>query len=622
MSKVFYYQWRWKLQASPEEVWPFVSDTHNFNQVTGLPRVKFEEQPQPDGSIRRFASGRLFGFMPIGWEEYMFEWVKPFRFGVYRLYNPPFPMKSLRTLTHLQETSDGSTQIHYEVWAEGRGLLGLLAVPLGVGLRSRRLFGQAFEQIDRYLQGSKSRPFETPIITPTESGKKRLEELIGELRRGRHQPVLIEKLEAHLLSSPVEHLTRIRPYTLADTWDCSRLEVLGLFLHAASIGLLDLNWDILCPECRGAKARTASLAALPETVHCPSCNIDYTSDFEQSVEATFALNQQIAEVNRADFCIGGPHTTPHVLMQQLLQPHETRTTHLPLKQGYYRFRAPRLGGENVRIPAAILTPLPNQPWLTASSQFSPAPLGVQLTPENLSISTDKVTDGTLEVTLTNNTPRQQMLLLEDGRWSNQIATAADVTTLQAFRELFSTEALRPGYTVSIQSLVFLFTDIQGSTTLYQRIGDASAFGRVIDHFGILREVISRRRGGVVKTIGDSVMAVFRDPADAIHACLEILDQITVFNEQRQDAPLILKMGLHQGACIAVNLNDRLDYFGSTVNIAARLEGQSKGRDIVTTHILVDDAGVQEILLDYGVNIEQFTAELRGFGEHKLYRICR
>jgi class 3 adenylate cyclase len=621
MGKIFYYNWRWTLHSSPEEVWPLASDTHNFNQVTGLPRVKFEERPQPDGSVRRFASGRLYGFMPIQWEEFMFEWVKPLRFGVYRIYNPPFPLKSLRTLTHLHERPDQSTEIHYEVWAEARGLPGLFAVPFGVGLRSRRLFGKAFRQMDHYLQGMKAHPFETPIIVPTEAGKRRLEELLGDLRRSK-PTMLVDKLAEHLQNSPVEALIRMRPYAFADQWGMSRSDVLALFLQAASIGLLDLSWDILCPECRGAKAKTYTLASLPETVHCPSCNIDYTSEFDQSVEATFSLNQQIAEVNRDDFCIGGPHTTPHVLMQQLLQPNETRTTTLPLKSGYYRLRAPRLGGEKIRVPAAILTPLPGQPWLTASQQYSTSQLAVQLTPDNLSISVERVADGKLEMTVENLTDHQQMLLLEDGTWSDQIATAADVTTLQAFRELFSTEALRPGYTVSIQSLVFLFTDIKGSTTLYQQIGDASAFGRVIDHFAILRDIISQRRGGVVKTIGDSVMAVFRDPGDAMHACLEILDQITLFNKRRQEAPLILKMGLHQGACIAVNLNERLDYFGSTVNIASRLEGQSKGGDIVTTHMLMDDPGVQDILLDFGVNIEQFTAELRGFGEHKLYRVCR
>lgn len=621
MGKTFYYQWRWKMNASPEVVWPLASDTHNFNHVTGLPKLKFEEKADSNGTVRRFASGKLFGLVPIAWEEFTFEWVKPLRFGVQRLYRPPFPMKSLKALTHLHPTPNGGTEIEYEVWAEARGILGLVAVPFGVGLRSQKLFGQAFDQMNQFLQGISQHPFRLPPVEISPAGQSRLDSLFAELRRAAYPVDLLEAFQHHLRTSPVEGVTRMRPYALADQWQFKRDHVLNLFLHAASLGLLDLSWDILCPECRGAKFKTESLINLPETVHCPSCNIDYSAEFDQSVEATFSLNQQITDISRDEYCIGGPHATPHILMQQLLQPNETRTTPMPLKAGLYRLRAPRLGGgDSVRIPASILTPMAGQPFLTAAPSSSSTELLVQINPHNLSLSQSQVTVSTVHFTLTNCTSREQVLILEDGTWSSQIASAADVTALQVFRELFSREALRPGYTVSIQSLVFLFTDLKGSTTLYQQIGDATAFSRVIDHFDILREVISQHRGAVVKTIGDAVMAVFRDPAHAVEACLTMQTQIAAYNQQHQDAPLTLKLGLHQGTCIAVNLNERLDYFGSTVNIAARLENKSIGGDIVTTHTLMDDVGVQEVLLNYPVEIERFAAELKGFGEHKLYRI--
>lgn len=620
MGKIFYYNWRWTFEASPEKVWPLASDTHHFNQVTGLPKVKFDERVDSTGRVRRFATARMFGFYPMSWEEFSFEWVKPARFGVHRVYNFPFPMKSMRTLTHLRITPNGGTEVEYEIWAEARGLLGLIGVPFGVGFRSKLLFDKAFDRINNFLKGMEKRPYVTPPVDLTPTGLNRFADLIAELRRAGYQVELIDTFETYLKNSPVEMVTRMRPYALADQWGFKRDAALSLFLHAASIGLLNLSWDILCPECRGAKATTASLASLPETVHCPSCNIDYTAEFEQSVEATFSLNQQIADVARDEYCIGGPHATPHVLMQQVLQPDETRTTTLPIKTGYYRFRAPRLGGENLRVPASVLTPMKGQPWITVSPNTEAGELGVQIEENDVLISQNLLSDQPIKLTITNCTNREQLLILEDGTWSDQIASAADITALQVFRELFSTEALRPGYTVSIQSLVFLFTDLKGSTSLYQRIGDATAFGRVIDHFEILRDIIADHRGAIVKTIGDSVMAVFRDPAQAVEACLKMINQMMAYNEQYPDTPLHLKIGLHHGPCIAVNLNDKLDYFGSTVNIAARLEGKSEGSDIVTTHTIMDDAGVQEILVEKEVEIEHFAAELRGFGEHQLYRI--
>lgn len=624
MGKVFYYNWRWSLKSSPEDLWPFASDTNNFNQVTGLPKVQFDEVPEPDGRVRRFVHGRMYGFFPIRWEEFTFEWIKPLRFGALRVYDPIFPMKSLKTLTHLHPREDGGTDIEYEVWAEARGLIGLPAVPFGVGVQSRILFGRAFQQMDAFIQRVKSRPFQTPIVEIPNAGKKRFDRMVKELREY-HDPVLLDRLAHHLQNSPVEHITRMRPFAFADQWERDRTEVLELFLHAASIGLLELTWDMLCPECRGAKLQVRTLADMPETVHCPTCNIDYTTDFEQSVEATFALSTAISpDAVRVDYCIGGPQTTPHVMMQQLLNPGENRVATLPIQKGYYRLRAPRLGGAKVRQPAAILAPLPGQPWLTVKNQESTTLLDVAVRQDNLKVSTQSIKDGKVTLHLANDTDREQILILEDGTWSQQIASAADVTALQVFRDLFSSQALRPGYSISIKNLVVLFTDLKNSTLLYRSRGDATAFGQVIDHFNILRSVVLEHEGAVVKTIGDSIMAVFRDPAHGMAGAIAMLDKIDQYNDKHPERPLILKIGLHQGRCIAVNLNDRLDYFGSTVNVAARLEGQSSGNDIITSEAIVDDPAVQALFLKTPtLQVEQFTASLKGFDhDYRLYRIQR
>jgi class 3 adenylate cyclase len=186
--------------------------------------------------------------------------------------------------------------------------------------------------------------------------------------------------------------------------------------------------------------------------------------------------------------------------------------------------------------------------------------------------------------------------------------------LQAFRDLFSSEALRPGEAISVESLTILFTDLKGSTSLYRTIGDAPAFGRVMDHFDLLREGVAAYHGGLVKTIGDAIMAVFTDPADAVAATLDILERFRAYNAAHAEHPLLLKMGMHSGPCIAVTLNDRLDYFGSVVNIAARLEGQSEGDDVVLSEAVARDPAVVALLRERGARIVPFTAHLRGFAE--------
>ena len=138
-----------------------------------------------------------------------------------------------------------------------------------------------------------------------------------------------------------------------------------------------------------------------------------------------------------------------------------------------------------------------------------------------------------------------------------------------------------------------------------------------EHFAVLGGAIREHNGTIVKTIGDAVMAAFADPADGVRAALAIHNNLAALNAASEDEPLVIKIGLHAGPCIAVTLNDRLDYFGSTVNLAARLQGESAGDDIVLSHALVDDAVVAGLLR--AVPAAEETAFVRGFPEPVPFR---
>ena len=89
-------------------------------------------------------------------------------------------------------------------------------------------------------------------------------------------------------------------------------------------------------------------------------------------------------------------------------------------------------------------------------------------------------------------------------------------------------------------------------------------------------------------------------------------------------PLALKAGLHTGPCIAVTLNDRLDYFGSTVNMAARLEGLSSGLDVILSQNSFEDPKVQDLFRSEGYSAERFDMSLKGFEDDRveLWRVRR
>ncbi len=106
------------------------------------------------------------------------------------------------------------------------------------------------------------------------------------------------------------------------------------------------------------------------------------------------------------------------------------------------------------------------------------------------------------------------------------------------------------------------------------------------------------------------MAAFIRPSDALTAALEIQREVEAFNAGRPETPIRVKLGLHEGPCIAVTLNDRLDYFGSTVNLAARLQGESLGGDIVLSRSMAEDPAIAELIRDLSPCEEQ--AALKGF----------
>jgi adenylate cyclase len=222
----------------------------------------------------------------------------------------------------------------------------------------------------------------------------------------------------------------------------------------------------------------------------------------------------------------------------------------------------------------------------------------------------------------NATSREQLFSLERTAWSDQAVTAAEVTALQLFRDLFANEALRPGEQISVGSLTVAFTDLHQSTRLYREIGDAPAFGLVMNHFDVLREAIAAEGGTVVKTLGDSVMAVFRRPVAALRAIQHA--QQVLASPPAGVRPLWLKAGVHSGPCIAVTLNDRLDYFGATVNVAARLVDLCSGGDVVISGAVRNDPEVADWLAEPGfeTQIEPVEAVLKGFDAERfeLWRV--
>jgi class 3 adenylate cyclase len=198
-------------------------------------------------------------------------------------------------------------------------------------------------------------------------------------------------------------------------------------------------------------------------------------------------------------------------------------------------------------------------------------------------------------------------------------SGAQLLSNQTFRELFATETITSGEGLAVKRLTLLFTDLKGSTALYDRVGDMKAFELVRLHFGYLRECIASNSGALVKTIGDAVMASFVDPRDGLRAALDMRARIARFNADAGGDLIGLKIGLHAGACLAVTLNDRLDYFGQTVNLAARVQALAGAGEIVCTDDILAAEGAAPLVDDFLISTNE--VQLKGVaGDIRVHRI--
>jgi class 3 adenylate cyclase len=589
MTTIYRYRKETHFAQPPEAIWPFLADTARLNEMAGAPPYQVADRLDPDGRTRRAATAKS-GPLRLQWDERFGEWQENRWLTQERQFkNGPF--RHFKFNAKLDPEGTGCRLV-FSAEVECAGALGLLA----------RLSGQLDREFDKRvaaiatLAAAASMPDQilgsSAHEAATPAGRRRLDALMADLARDPASHGLAPKLAAYLQQAPGVTLRGIRPLTLARQWRAAPTDTVEMFLAAQHRGILAMGWDLLCPRCRGAKSRVDRLHELPQGAHCSSCNIDYTRDFTRNVELTFRPEPWFRPLPEGELCMLGQASTPHVKLQAEVAARAHKNFALTLAPGAYRFRTVEAGGEaDADIGADSIIP-----QVTASgADISLAPYG----------HAD-------ELVLRNDTDRPLFFVVEDRNWARDALTGERVIAMPAFRRLCPEQLLRPGDDVEIGRVAIMFTDLQGSTKLYDDLGDATAYRLVRDHFAFLSERVQRHNGFVVKTVGDAVMAAFGDPADAVRAVLSIQDEVENFNRGRRDAGIVLKLGLHQGACIAVTVGGVLDYFGSAVNTAARLEHQCRGGEVIISQAVIADAEAREALA--GRALTQDSATLRGLSE--------
>lgn len=586
----------------PRRIWDILSNTDRLNRAISLPHVEYG--PPADGPQGRYrtAAARYWGLIPMRWKEFPFDWVRDRRYSVQRDFEIG-PMERFLGGVEL-EPSPAGTRVKVFCELKPRHWLGALIAPSEAHKGIRATFEYCEGRLKDPESASASPPRPAGAFTP--ASEEALDRAMGALLAGGADPTLAERLRRHLIEAGDEEVLRMRPYALAEAWGVDRGAVLRLFLQATRAGVLDLAWVLICPNCRVPKGGSRSLSGVSSRFHCDLCAIEYNAEFDRYVELRFSVHPTLREARDLTYCIGGPMNSPHALVQQRLDPGAAQE--VPV----------RLDAEPVRVRVVG----PNHRAEIEPSDVPSGPVEVLFGADGLPDATIRAPRGEAVLRLKNTSARPILTVVEKTPWDPLGVSAAEVTALQEFRDLFGSEVLAPGQELGVRSVTLFFTDLKDSTSLYEAVGDAPAYGRVRRHFDYLIGIVKDNRGALVKTIGDAVMAVFIRPTDAFRAALETQKRVGEFNRgHRIDPPLVIKIGLHEGPAIVLNANDRLDYFGRTVNISARVQGESKGGDVVLTETLFNDPAIQAVASGYVFEARPFEAHLKGIeGTFRLVRL--
>ncbi|MBX3218562.1 MAG: adenylate/guanylate cyclase domain-containing protein [Labilithrix sp.] len=547
------------LASAPPDVWPLITDTDRANRlIVGGSNVYTPIEPGSKSSARFVVETRAAGFS-MSYEEAPFEWTLNKSFSVYRRMRSG-PLLAYTYGVTLEPSRDGGTVATLRLELEPRHWA-LRPIAQLQGKRIVAGMARLAESIDAHLRDSAPSPYLKPSSPANE---ERLEfarrELVG--KRGLDARV-VDAIVELIRTGPDADLVRIRPFELAHDRGVDGRETLRALLHAVTLGIVELRWALVCPSCRTANDQVTSLAEVGGEGHCQLCDLSYGIELDRAVEATFVPHPSVREVTNQMFCIGGPWRTPHVVVQAVVDEGTERSLEAPSEPGRYRLFA--RGGAVASVDVAADAPSRAEARLEGDA-LSPAEL--------------RVAPGG-QVAVTNATGAPLHLKIERLGYATLAATAHVVTTMSEFRRFFSKDLLKPSTPLKVASSTILFSDLTGSTALYTAAGDAAAFRLVDDHFDVLRKVIDAHGGVVVKTMGDAVMASFVEPLGGVRAAIACLHAFEKFRVDADNGELTgIKLGLFAGPCYVVTANDAIDYFGQTVNCAARVQHCAETGEIV------------------------------------------
>jgi class 3 adenylate cyclase len=468
-------------------------------------------------------------------------------------------------------------------------------------------------------------------------------------------PDILSGLERFIRTASDYDLFRVNPIRYAFANSLSEAEAIELFVHAAKVGLFEMQWLLICAYCPQVAGSFRELDQVHPRFQCEFCNALNDVALDDYIQVTFTISGAVRDIafHHPEMLSVEDYYLRFHFSKDFKPPHGMTHEQLvaALSRGFADIEADEQRSFEFDVTAGRFEVLDLSHKLLLvffAKGESAEPQRTQVRLESGRFIVPDRPTGPREMTLGDGRfafrqtadliPGKHTIQIEN-RTSNRgrfwflqypsqfvphlveyepVLTGRQLLLTPCFGELYKTQLVDERESLAISDITYLFTDLKDSTPLYESVGDVNAYFLVRQHFDILNKIIRERSGTIVKTIGDAVMAGFERPQDAVLASMEMIEELSRFN-QTSSRPLGLKVGVHRGRAIAVRLNDRIDYFGQDVNIAARVQGLARVNEVCVTEAVMEAPGVSDIVK--GRSASRGYENLKGIGQKmEIHRI--
>ncbi|BBM84885.1 protein kinase domain-containing protein [Candidatus Uabimicrobium amorphum] len=563
---VLHFEFKWHLNSNVQQLWPHVSDTERVNKALGLVAPEYSYSKTSSNKRKLLARNRSKVFA-LEWQEHPYEWLEEKRMSVLREYNYGV-FKWMASIVEFYPQQQGTLLVHKFVISP-RNWFARILLNYQFKKSICKKLQLIYQRIDRVCQRTKNKQIMNAFAEDNElptNKKILLRQLMKKSCDNTISKNTQERFALFLEKSSAQDVARIRPLALAQQLEVEPQELITLCLNAAAQGLLTLLWDMICPLCRIPSDLKDTLREMKNHGHCEACNIDYELDFANSVELIFRVHPSIRDSDLQVYCIGGPIHSPHVISQVKLRAQERMELNLQLLEGAYLLRSPQLQKPcQLHVSNNNTTYQHNIQISTLGNRELHLPLGKQC------------------IQLINDFDDEVVIRLEHTVSRRKTLTASYVSSLPLFRKLFPSEVLSPQQLVAISNLILFAVDIDNSELFYQQKSDAEAFQQLYNYLQLLEQHVAEHSGVVIKTKNEGIIASFPEVEKAINAGIFLQR-----NLRKSNCELMVRVAVHRGAAMVATINNRLDYFGSTIKSLEYLLKVGNTDEVVFSQSIAED----------------------------------